>query len=145
MQSLVKKEVNDAIDALEVALLNRFQRISCPLNHTFGHELYIREIFLLAGSKHTTKIHKFRHPFFIMKGSANIWMDGRGWEFVQAPYYGMTESGTRRVLEILTDMNFITVHGNPDNTEDLKEIEDRLIESHINPLLTINNENKLSQ
>lgn len=143
MQSLVRKEANDAIDALEEALLDRFNKIDCPLVHTFMPGLYMREIFMPAGSKVTSKIHKHRHPFFVLKGKAEVWRDGTGWELIEAPYAGVTEPGTRRVLNILEDCNWITVHSNPENTDDLEEIEERIIEAHNNPLLS--NEARLSQ
>lgn len=132
MNSLVRKSANDAIDALEVALLNRFEKIDCPLNHTFGDGLYVREIFMPAGSKVTSKIHKERHPYFVMKGSANVFVDGVGWRLIEAPCFGWTEAGTRRVLDILTDTFWITVHSNPDDAKDLDKIEERIIEKHIN-------------
>jgi hypothetical protein len=135
MESLVRKEANDAIDGLEVALLERFNKIDFPLNHVFVPGMYIREIFMRAGSKLTSKIHKYSHPYFVMKGSANVWVDGLGWQLITAPYVGITEAGTRRVLDILEDCNWITVHSNPDDTEDLELIEERIIEKHENALL----------
>lgn len=135
MQSLVRKEANDAIDVLEAALLERFRRIECPLNHTFLPGVYIREIFMPANSKVTSKIHKERHAYFVLKGSAEVWIDGVGWQLIKAPHYGITEPGTRRVLKILEDTFWITIHSNPDNGENLDEIEERIIEAHENPLL----------
>lgn len=135
MPSLVRKEANDAIDALEVALLERFAKTESPLNHTFLPGLYIREIFMAEGNKYTSKIHKIRHPYFVMKGSARVFIDGQGWQLIKAPYYGVTEPGTRRVLVILEDMNWICVHSNPDDTGDMELIEERLIEKHENKLL----------
>lgn len=139
--SLVRKEANDAIDALEVALTAKYEKIECPLNHTFLPGMYMREIFMPKGSKITSKIHKQRHPFFILKGKVRVWSDGRGWELFEAPYSGITEPGTRRVLDVLEDCNWVTIHGNPDNGEDLSLIENRIIESHTNCLL--NNETEL--
>lgn len=130
--SLVRKEANDAIDALEIALLNRYQKINCPLNHTFFPGMYMREVFMPKGSRITSKIHRHRHPFFVMKGVAEVWIDGRGWEIIEAPYVGITEVGTRRVLYILEDCNWITIHSNPEDIEDLYEIESRIIEEHNN-------------
>jgi quercetin dioxygenase-like cupin family protein len=135
MGTLVRKEANDAIDALEAALLAKFTPIDCPLNHSFGPGIYMREVFMPAGSKIVSKEHKFRHPYFVMKGSARVWIDGKGVETITAPHVGWTEPGTRRVLEILTDMFWITCHANPDDTQDLEIIEERIIEKHTNELL----------
>jgi hypothetical protein len=58
-----------------------------------------------------------------------------GWRIIEAPYDGMTEPGTRRVLDVLEDTVFITVHYNPTNTEDLEELEEWIIEPHTNHLI----------
>lgn len=134
-QSLVRDEANEAIDKLESMLLQRFPGIDCPLEHTFMPGLYMRQIFMPKGSKITSKIHKHRHPFFVLKGSVKVWLDGHGWQLIQAPYKGITESGTRRVLDVLEDTIWVTVHSNPDDTEDLSIIEERVIEEHDNELL----------
>lgn len=133
--SLVRKEANDAIDALEMAMLSRYLEIKCPLNHSFGDQLYVREIFIPSGSKVTSKIHKKKHPFFVMKGKVKVWTDERGWQLIEAPYFGWTTPGTRRVLDVLEDVFWITCHANPDDTEDLEIIEQRIIETHDNPLI----------
>lgn len=133
--SLVRAEVNQAMDALEVALLDRFPQIDCPLKHDFGSYLYIRKIIMPAGSKVTSKIHKHRHPFFMLLGKARVWLDGVGWQTIEAPYDGMTEPGTRRVLDIIEDTLWITVHHNPTNTQNLEELEEWIIEPHTNKLL----------
>lgn len=134
-ESLVRPEVNDCIDALEAALLERYPKIECPLNHSFGDGLYVREIFMPAGSKLTSKIHKKRHPYFVMQGKVNVWIDGKGWQLIEAPFFGWTNPGTRRVLDVIDDTFWITCHANPDDTEDLEIIEQRIIEPHTNNLL----------
>lgn len=145
MQSLVRKEANEAIDRLESVLLDRFKKIECPLKHTFMPGMYMREIFMPKGSKVSSKIHKFRHPYFILKGVVRVWLDGYGWQLIQAPFSGITEPGTRRVLDVLEDTVWVTVHSNPDDTEDLSIIEERVIEPHENKFLTNKDEAQLSQ
>lgn len=135
MGSLVRKEANDAIDALEAMMLNRLPKINCPLNHSFGDQLYVREIFMPAGSKVASKIHMKRHPYFVMQGKVNVWVDGKGWVLIEAPHFGWTEPGTRRVINVVEDTFWITVHSNPDDTEDLEIIEKRIIEPHNNHLI----------
>lgn len=144
-QSLLRDEANTAIDVLEVALLDRFNKIDCPLEHTFMPGMYMRTILMKAGSKITSKIHKYRHPFFVMQGSVRVWIDGKGWGLIKAPFKGITEPGTRRVLDVLEDTIWVTVHSNPDDTEDLSIIEEMVIETHENKLLTNKDEAQLSQ
>ena len=57
----------------------------------------------------TTKIHAKNHPFFIMKGEASIYSNN-GVERIKAPFHGITEAGTKRVLYIHEECTFITVH-----------------------------------
>ena len=135
MSSLVRKKVNEAIDALEVEMLRQFKKKEADLNHSFFKGLYVRECVMDAGMRVTSKIHRETHPYFVMQGTAEVWIDGVGWELIVGPYYGVTLAGTRRVLRILKKCFWITVHSNPDDGEDLEVIEERIIEKHENKLL----------
>lgn len=98
----------------------------CPLKHRFVDGAYVREIFMPKGTLLTSKIHKLRHPYFIMKGDCSV-LTEKGLVRLKAPYHGITEPGTKRVLYIHEDTIWITVHTNPSNTKDLKRIEKRVI------------------
>lgn len=136
MQSLVRKEVNKIIDKLEVAMLDRFPPKECDVNHSFFENLYVRECVLEAGMRVTSKIHKHRHPYVIMEGSAEVWTDGVGWKFIEGPFYGVTPAGTRRVLKIITTCFWLTFHGHPlGDSKDLNEIEAYVIEPHENEFM----------
>lgn len=138
--SLVRKEANESIDKLELAMLQRFQSKECPLNHSFFDGIYVRECVLFAGMLVTSKIHVKKHPYVVLKGKAEVFIDGKGWELIEAPYFGTTEAGTRRVLRIIETCHWITFHSNPDDGQDLEAIEDRIIEKHENELLTCKTE-----
>lgn len=133
--SSVRKEANEAIDKLELAMLKRFQSKECPLNHSFFDGIYVRECVLFAGMLVTSKIHLKKHPYVVLKGKAEVFVDGKGWELIEAPYFGTTEAGTRRVLRIIETCHWITFHSNPDDGQDLEIIEERIIEKHDNLLL----------
>tara|TARA_R100001530_G_scaffold133347_1_gene106629 strand:- start:188 stop:754 length:567 start_codon:yes stop_codon:yes gene_type:complete len=89
-----------------------------PLKHTFCDGLYIREIFNPAGQLLVTKIHKKDNAFFLMKGRMTI-MSEDGESTIQAPHYGVTKAGTKRIIYIHEDCIFITVH-----PTDAKNVED---------------------
>jgi hypothetical protein len=91
----------------------------------------------------TSKIHKTQHPFTISKGRVMVCIDAGEWVEYEAPYTGITQAGTRRVLYVVEDCVWTTYHLNPSNTEDLQEIEDRIIEKHENPF--INNIKNIGQ
>lgn len=122
------------IDEVE-AVLAAHVAVDCPLVHRFTPGLYVREIFMPAGTFLTSKIHKTEHPFIVSKGKVSVWIDGEV-QIINAPYCGVTEPGTRRVLFIHEDCVWTTIHTNPDNCKDVLEIENRIIEAHDNPLLS---------
>lgn len=79
------------------------------VTHNFADGQYIRKIVMPKGLLVTTKIHAKNHPFFIMKGEASIYSND-GVERIKAPFHGITEAGTKRVLYIHEECTFITVH-----------------------------------
>ena len=138
------KTTDEKIDELESAMAENFEIISCPLNHRFTNGLYVREIFMPAGSLITSKIHKTQHQYFILKGAVSVWIDEGEEIYLEAPYIGVTEPGTRRVLYIWEDCIWATAHPNPEN-ETVEEIEERIIEKHDNPLLSTELKEKLKE
>ena len=98
----------------------------CPLKHHFGSGLYVRELLALKGHLIVTKIHKLTHPCFVMSGEVSVFTT-EGVKRVKAPYWTMTPAGTQRICYVLSDSLWITVHPNPDDTEDLKVIEENVI------------------
>ena len=97
-----------------------------PLEHTFADGCYIRRIFMPKGSIVVSKIHKTKHPYFILKGDVSV-LTEKGVVRLSAPYNGITEAGTQRVLYMHEDTVWCTCHLNPDNKQDVKKIEDRII------------------
>ena len=96
-----------------------------PLRHFFADGCYIREIFNPAGELIVTKKHKISHPFFLLQGQMSILTEG-GEQMIRAPFYSITEAGTKRVIYAHTDCIFVTVHVT-DKT-DIDEIEKDIIE-----------------
>ena len=134
-ESLVLPEVNQAIDNLERVMIDNFEPAEAELDHVFCKGMYVRHCLMPSGMRVTSKIHMEEHPYFVMSGIAEVWIDGVGWQTIKAPFHGMTKAGTRRVLRIIENCYWITVHSNPDDGQDLEVIEDRIIEKHDNPLL----------
>lgn len=80
-----------------------------PLKHSFGDGLYVREIFLPKGMLLTSAIHKFEHPYFILKGDVTV-LTEEGVVRIKAPFQGMTPPGTKRLIQVHEDTIWITVH-----------------------------------
>ena len=105
-----------------------------PLRHSFGEGVYVREIFNPATSLIVTKVHKYAHPFFLLKGSMSIrTQDGEVFK-IKAPHYGITPAGTQRIIYVHEDAIFVTVHPNPDNTRDIEKLEERLVANDFDEL-----------
>jgi len=108
--------------------------------------MYIREIFMPAGSLITSKVHKTEHPYIVSYGKVAVSIDSNDWDEITAPYTGITKPGTRRVLYIIEDCIWTTFHRvddmkseyndlNDDEKENIvKEIEEKILEPHINYL-----------
>lgn len=95
-----------------------------PLKHTFVDGAYVREIHMPKGMLLTSKIHKIEHPYFIMKGDVSV-LTEEGVRRYKAPYHGITQPGTKRVLYMHEDTVWITVHVT--KHKDLKKIEKEII------------------
>ena len=96
----------------------------CPLKHTFADGIYIREIFMPKGMLIVSKIHKVRHPYFVLKGDLSV-LTEEGEVRIFAPYFGITPAGTKRLLYIHEDTVWITVHATEET--DLEKIEEDII------------------
>lgn len=99
----------------------------CPLKHTFSDGIYVREIFIPAGTMLTGKIHKHQHPNFLMSGEVVVITEEGGEEHLIGPLSIMSPPGTKRALHALTDLVWITVHHNPENYQDLESLENVVI------------------
>jgi len=79
-----------------------------PLEHTFADGMYVRKIFMPAGQVIISKTHKQKHPYFILSGVVSVASE-EGVEKITAPYSGITEAGTKRILYIHEDTTWVTV------------------------------------
>ncbi len=97
---------------------------SMPLKHTFADGVYVREISVPKGTLLVTKIHKIKHPYFLLKGEVSVLTED-GVKRLKAPYSGITPAGTKRVIYIHEDTIWTTIHIT--NKTDLDEIEKDII------------------
>ena len=95
----------------------------CPLKHSFVDGAYVREIFMPAGMFFVTKIHKKTHPYFVLKGKVSVLIDET--EIIEAPFSGITQAGTQRIIYTHEDTVWITVHVTDET--DLEKIEAEII------------------
>jgi hypothetical protein len=141
---MIVRENDNIIDELEATIIQNLDVIDAPLVHKFTDGMYIREIFMPAGSLWTSKIHKTEHPYVVSHGKVAVSIDNQEWYEITAPYTGITQPGTRRILYILEDCIWTTFHridGMKSEYNDLsddevekivEEIENKILEPHIN-------------
>jgi hypothetical protein len=80
------------------------------LEHEFIGGMYRRTILMYAGCTVTSLVHNQDHPFFVLAGKFLVYDENNGTQLIEAPYKGETKKGTRRVLEIIEDTVFSTIH-----------------------------------
>jgi len=144
---MIIRENDEIVDNIEAAMMQfPDELIDGPLVHKFTDGMYIREIFMPAGSLWTSKIHKTEHPYVVSYGKAAVSIDAQEWYEITAPYTGITNPGTRRVLFILEDCIWTTFHridgmksefnnlSEEEINKIVEEIEDKILEPHINQI-----------
>lgn len=122
---LLRKSITDIENRMLAAPEN--EKIALETKHHFADLVYVRTVFMKAGSLITGKIHKVEHVVIVSQGSASIVCEERGAQFINAPMIFISQPMVKRVLFIHEDMIFTTVHQNPTNTRDLDELEKLLV------------------
>ena len=90
--------------------------------HSFADGIYIREMQMKKGQLGFSAIHKHSYGFFLLSGILASSKEDGVEEFV-APCYIVSPRGAKRIVYAVEDCVITTVHANPTNTQDLKEIE----------------------
>ena len=90
--------------------------------HSFANGIYVREMGMKKGQIGFSAIHKHSYAFFLLSGTLASSKEDGVEEFV-APCYIISPRGSKRIVYAVEDCIITTVHANPTNTQDLKEIE----------------------
>jgi hypothetical protein len=123
---------DDFLNQCDVEILKMPPR-ECPVTHRFTPGLYIREIFMPKNTILTSLLHLTTHPYFIMQGELSVWHKGIQIQRIKAPYTGITEAGTRRLLFIHEDTIWTTCHVT--DLTDPDEIIESITSNDFNPLV----------
>lgn len=138
----LQTDVHKKIDRLQQSL-GELPQVKCKLKHIFLHGMYIREITMPKGTMIVSKVHNTSHPYFVSEGILDVFntMEEEPIRIV-APYWGITEPNTRRVLYIhettvwktIHPLDFITGNENrlskAEKCKLVAEIEDMIIDKH---------------
>jgi len=104
-----------------------------PLTHTFADGLYIREIRVPAGNYVVTKLFKQEHATFLMQGECII-LTETGRTHVSAPSSWITPIGTKRLIYVVEDCVWTTIHSNSSNEKDIDKLESLIIAENYDQL-----------
>lgn len=121
--ALFEESLNQGIERAERRLL-RLPQVDMPVTHRFAPGVYLREIFMPAGTFVVGHEHKTEHFNIVIAGRALVMMDGKV-EEITAPCTFVSSPGVRKVLYILEDMTWQTVH--PTDETNLQRLEMELI------------------
>jgi hypothetical protein len=106
--------------------MKKMPQVECPVKHHFAPGVYLREIFMPAGTVVIGKIHKTEHFNLIEKGLCSIVHDDGRHEYLEAPMTFVSKAGVQKVLYIHEDTVWKTIHVTPET--DLVKLEEILIE-----------------
>lgn len=127
---------NDLHNMLDYEM-EKYEQIECPVTHRFTPGLYIREIHMPANSIISSLLHLTTHPYVVTKGEFSVWYHDKPTIRIKAPYKGITEAGTRRLLFIHEDTDWMTFHVTDKTDPD--EIMEEITSNDFNPLIDKSN------
>lgn len=104
------QNISNRLDELEATMIANFPHVDRPVNHTFVEGYYIRTIVMKKDLLITSMVHDTQHAFHVAKGSVYVKINEDEWDYIEAPFWGITEPGTRRVLLIDEECTWSTFH-----------------------------------
>lgn len=111
--------------ALIVEHMRGMPQTECPLEHHFAPGVYLRQIFMPADTVVIGKVHRTEHFNIILAGACIlVHEDGRR-ETLTAPCTFVSKPGVQKVLYIIEDTLWQTVH--PTHETDLARLEEELV------------------
>lgn len=117
-------DVVENIDLVESEML-KMPQAPCPVRHHFGPGVYIREIFMAAGTFAVGHNWKKDHMNIFLKGKVHMIKDDGTTDIIEAPMIFTGKPG-RKIGMILEDMVWLNVY--PTEERDIDTIEDEIID-----------------
>lgn len=131
--SMSRERMNECISELK-----KLPQQECPVRHYFSDGVYVREIFMPKGSCIVGAIHKTKHLNIVQQGRCLVSYDNEIIE-IKAPYTFESKGGKAKVLVILEDTTWSTVHVT--NEVCVEKLEEDLVE---NPEMLMSRDNRLT-
>lgn len=113
----------DDIEAFEAHMLT-LPQVECPVEHIFGPGIYIRQVFMPAGTIVIGHSHKIPSLNMVLSGKLALLEDGVRRE-ITAPYIFTSKEG-RKVAYVLEDCVFQNIYATEET--DLDKLEEMCVE-----------------
>lgn len=126
--SLNKKKMEglELMEEYEKALLSNFDCKDIPAENVTHDGILLRKVHMPAGSFVSGHEHRESHWNIVLTGRAVVSMNGESYR-VQAGDCFVSDPNVRKGLYIMEDMDWITIHKNPDNLTENEDIEARFV------------------
>lgn len=121
----IREEILDMQERVR-ALPECGSKQDAPVRHFFAPGTYCREITMAEGSFIIGQLHRHAHTNILSRGRCLV-LTEFGAEELSAPCAFNSEPGTKRVVLVLDDTVWTTIHANPDNETDLDVLCKRYI------------------
>lgn len=106
--------------------LAKLPQTPAPVTHRFAPGVYLREIFMAADSIVIGRIHKTEHFNILLQGACRIVHDDGRHEELRAPMSFISRAGVQKVLYVIEDTIWQTVH--PTTETNLDVLDAMLVE-----------------
>tara|TARA_R100000935_G_C2820506_1_gene159546 strand:- start:1209 stop:1586 length:378 start_codon:yes stop_codon:yes gene_type:complete len=97
-----------------------------PITHEFADQIYLRKMIMQKNQIVVGAEHKHEHVWFLLVGKVLIKENGEK-IMHKAPCYTISKPGAKRTILALEECIFMNVHKNPDNTKNIKELENQIV------------------
>ena len=104
--------------------IREMPQVTCPVEHYQVDGVYVRSMFIPAGTILTGKIHNFENIAILAQGTIRV-SNGTDSYILTAPHIMVDKPGVKRIGYAETDVTFVTVHKTA-NTE-IDDIEKELV------------------
>jgi len=109
--------------ALEKVLLT-LEQVECPVSHYHIDGVYVRSMFIPAGTVLTGAIHNKENVSILAQGTIRV-TNGTESKVITAPYIMVDQAGIKRLGVAETDVTFINVLRT--DLTDINELEQELV------------------
>jgi len=134
VQEWTPEEIDAAIYAAEAHMASQpledrlaFERFAAP-EHVFADKIVGRMIVLPEDSWNTGKLHRHEDLLIIASGTVEFLTKQGTVRRFEGPCMTTVQPNTKPFVHAITEVVMFSAHPNPDNSRDLDEIEDRVIQ-----------------